>query len=74
MAASKKGKVPPQFLKAKKAAAPKAAKGAAVVDSKGNAGTVTKVTGGIAKVRHADGSTDTHPVGALKKSKTPKGK
>jgi len=74
MAAPRKGKIPPQFLKAKKGAAPKAAKGAAVVDPKGKAGTVTSVTGGIAKVRHADGSTDTHPVGALKKSKTAKGK
>jgi hypothetical protein len=74
--AAKKGRTPPQFVKAQKkaAAAPTAAKGAKVIDPKGKAGTVTKVAGGIAKVRHTDGSTDTHPVGALKKTKTPKGK
>jgi hypothetical protein len=68
MAAPKKGKIPPQFLKAKKAAAPMPGKGAKIVDPKGKAGTVTAVAGQIAKVRHADGSTDTHPVGALKKA------
>jgi hypothetical protein len=28
----------------------------------------------IARVRHADGSTDTHPIGALKKAPAKKGK
>lgn len=73
--AAKKGSVPPQFLKAqKKAAAPKPAKGAKVVDPKGKTGTVVGTKGMIAKVRHADGSTDTHPVGALKKAAPRKGK
>jgi hypothetical protein len=74
--AAKKGSVPPQFLKArKKAAAPaKVAKGAKVTDPKGKSGTVVGTAGMIARVRHADGSTDTHPIGALKKAHTKKGK
>jgi hypothetical protein len=60
-------------MAAKKTAARKAtsgvpagvAKGARVRDPKGKTGTVTSVTGQIAKVRHDDGTTDTHPIGAL---------
>ncbi|HZP15560.1 MAG TPA: hypothetical protein VFA96_07045 [Nocardioides sp.] len=53
---------------AKKSPAKKVAKGAKVVDPKGKPGTVVGTAGMIAKVRHTDGSTDTHPMGALKKS------
>ena len=74
--AAKKGSVPPQFLKAQKKAAPaKVGKGAKVTDPKGKPGTVVSTAGMIAKVRHKDGTTDTHPIGALKKAAAkPKGK
>jgi hypothetical protein len=67
-----KGKIPPQFLKAQKKAAPAAAKGAKVIDPKGKSGTVTAVMGGMVKVKHTDGSTDVHPKGAVKKAAAPK--
>jgi hypothetical protein len=51
---------------AKKTAVPaNIAKGARVKDPKGKTGVVTSVTGQIAKVKHDDGTTDTHPLGAL---------
>lgn len=61
-------------MAAKKSPAKKVAKGAKVTDPKGKSGTVVGTAGMIAKVRHKDGTTDTHPIGALKKSAAKKGK
>lgn len=68
-----KGSVPPAFLKnikGKNSVAP----GSKIVDPKGKKGTVSKVAKGKVVVKHADGTTDTHPVGSVKKAAASKRK